>query len=275
MPVWSLDPVVLAGLAALALLFARGWARMRPQPHAWRALAFYSGLATIFVALISPLAALAEELFLAHMVQHLLLIMVAIPLLLLGTPSLVLLQGLPRAARPRAVRPLARQRALRAVLRVVSNPLVSLGTYITLLSLWHVPAWYDAALASAPVHALEHATFLLIATLFWGQVIDPEPWRAPLAHPLRIVYLFVATAHNTLLGGILSFAEPTLYAYGTLATRPFDLSAAADQQWGGIIMWVPGGMVHLVAISLVFAVWLAAEDRPSRLESRPLHDIPR
>ncbi len=224
----------------------------------------------MLVALVSPLDALAERLFLAHMIQHLLLIMVAVPLLLLGAPSLPLLHGLPRRLRPRAVRPLARLRALRASLRFLANPLVSLATYVTLLSAWHLPAPYDAALASTPVHVLEHLTFLAISTLFWAQVIDPAPWRASLPHPLRIVYLFVATAHNTLLGGILSFAEPTLYAYRDLATRPFALSAAADQQWGGIIMWVPGGMVHLVAISLVFAAWLAAEDR-ANLDARPVH----
>ena len=238
-----------------------------------RAIAFYAGLLTILVALISPLASLAEQLFLAHMVQHLLLIMVAVPLLLLGGPTIPLVRGLPRPLRSWLLRPFTRPGALHPLVGLLSNPIVALGVYVVLLSLWHLPTLYDAALESAPVHALEHLTFLAIAFLFWAQVIDPYPFHAPLRYPLRIVYLFLATAHNTALGGILSFADPTLYPYyANLAVRPFGLSAIADQQAGGAIMWVPGGMVHLAGISFVFAAWLNSEDRSSQLESRPLPD---
>jgi cytochrome c oxidase assembly factor CtaG len=248
--------------------------RSRPRLPWWRAVSFYAGLITLFVALVSPIASLAHELFLVHMVQHLLMIMVGIPLVLLGAPGLPLLQGMPRPVRGEIVRPLARQRWLRGVMRLLTNPLVALAAYVALLTLWHLPPLYDYALVHRWAHELEHVTFLAIGALFWGQVIDPVPWRAPLAHPLRIVYLFVATAHNTILGGILSFAEGPLYTYYVQrADRLFGVSAAADQQWGGIIMWVPGGMVHLLAISVVFALWLASEDRP--VESRPSPITPR
>ncbi len=224
----------------------------------------------ILVALVSPLASLAEQLFLAHMVQHLLLIMVAVPLVLLGAPTLLLVRGLPRALRSALLRPFTRPGALNPLLALLANPVLALAVYVVLLTLWHLPTLYDAALESEPVHVLEHLTFLAIALLFWSQVIDPYPFHSPLRYPLRIVLLFVATAHNTVLGGILSFAEPTLYAhYAKLAARPFGISAIADQQSGGAIMWVPGGMVHLVAISFVFAAWLNSEDTPD-LESRPL-----
>lgn len=268
---WHLDPLVILGVALAAALYARG-ARSLERVDLGRAAAFYAGLAVILLALVSPLASLAERLFAAHMIQHLLLIMVGVPLVLLGGPTVPLMRGLPRPMRTQLLRPLTRPGALHPLLGALANPVVALVAYVVLLSLWHLPGLYDAAVENEAVHVLEHGTFLGIAFLFWLQVIDPHPFRAPLRHPLRIVFLFVATAHNTVLGGILSFVEPTLYPhYANLTDRPFGLSASTDQQAGGAIMWVPGGMVHLLAISVVFAAWLNGEDR-SVLQSRPLPD---
>lgn len=261
--------LIVATLLAVAALYARGW-RVRDDHAIPRAFAFYAALALVFVALSSPVETLAEELFLVHMVQHLVLVMVAAPLLLLGAPLGPVLRGLPRGLRDLVQPALARGGLLRAVADIATQPLVALATYVAVLSVWHLPALYDAALASEALHVAEHATFVLAALLFWAQVIDPLPFKAPLPYPLRIVYLFVATAHNTVLGGILSFAEPTLYAwYAARPERFWGIAPAADQQWGGVIMWVPGGMVHLIAISVVFALWLAAEDRSAVSSRRP------
>ncbi len=253
--------ILFASLGVLAYLYARGW-RAR-EPHArLRALAFAMGLTLVLVALSPPVHDLADKLFLAHMLQHLVLIMVAVPLVLLGAPLGPVLRGLPPAARLRLQRSLAHGGVLRRVVDAATQPLIALGTYVVLLSVWHLPALYGAALESEALHVLEHVSFVLGALVFWAQVIDPAPFRARLSYPLRIVYLFVATAHNTALGGILSFAEPTLYRhYASLDTRLWGIPPLTDQQWGGILMWVPGGMVHLVAISLVFMLWLSAEDR--------------
>lgn len=264
------DPLVLVGLSLAAIVYWRGIQGVRVAPA--RVAAFYLGLSTVGLALLSPLATLAEQLFLAHMVQHLLLIMVAVPLILLGGPVVPFGRGVPREVRNAYVVPVARSKVRHRLAGLFANPLVALGAYVSLLTLWHMPGLYDAAVNDAVIHALEHITFLAIALLFWLQVIDPFPFASPLRYPLRIVYLFIATAHNTALGGILSFADPNLYPYyANLVTRPLDLTASVDLQAGGVIMWVPGGMVHLIAISFVFAAWLGAEDRAD-VSSRALPD---
>ena len=264
------DPLVILGLALAAVVYWRG---LRAVPvAAARVASYYLGLLTVALALLSPLATLAEQLFLAHMIQHLVLIMVAVPLVLLGAPAVPLARGLPREIRRAYLVPIARSRVYHALSAPLMNPIVALGLYVGLLTLWHVPTLYDAAVQDAVLHALEHFTFLAIALVFWLQVIDPYPFHAPLRYPLRIVYLFLATAHNTVLGGILSFADPSLYPYyAGRAVRPFDISASFDQQAGGAIMWVPGGMVHLIAISFAFAAWMSAEDRAD-VSSRALPD---
>ncbi len=165
------------------------------------------------MALLSPVDALAQDLFSVHMVQHMLLMVVAAPLLLLGAPPRPLLRGMPRSWRVHIVRPIARNRVVRGALHLLRRPLVAGGLYVGGLYAWHVPALYDAAIADPTVHAIEHLWFLATALLFWSCVIDPEPFRATLPYPARIPYLLLAgAAQNTILGGLLAFSTRLLYS---------------------------------------------------------------
>ena len=69
---------------------------------------FLGGLATLFLALASPIEPFAALLLQVHMIQHLLLMMVAPPLIWLGSPLFPLLRGLPAAVRIYWVVPLLR-----------------------------------------------------------------------------------------------------------------------------------------------------------------------
>ena len=173
-----LDPLVLLALALAAVIYWRGLRVVRVAP--WRPVAFYAGLVTFGVALISPLATLAEQLFLAHMVQHLLLIMVGAPLVLLGGPALVLSRGLPREIRNVYLVPLARSPAAHAFVRLALNPLIALGAYVVLLTLWHLPPLYDAAVTDAIVHAIEHCPSTQSGALARQSpvVVQPPPYAA-------------------------------------------------------------------------------------------------
>jgi cytochrome c oxidase assembly factor CtaG len=235
--------------------------RGRPWP-VWRTGLFLLGCGAVGVALLSPIDALAEDLFSVHMVQHMLLLTVAAPLLLLGAPIRPLMRGMPRSWRARVIRPIARTRAVRATLHLLRHPLVAGALYVGGLYAWHVPALYDAALSDARVHVLEHAWFMATAILFWSCVIDPEPFRATLPYPARIVYLLLAGAgQNTILGGLLAFSTRLLYR--SYAGRPerYGFDAVADQRVGGAVMWVPGDLIFLAAASASFFLWLAHEER--------------
>lgn len=257
---WNWEPLIVAGVAIAAFWYWMGATEVRMAR--WRVASYYAGLALILVALVSPLATAAEQLFVAHMLQHIVLVMFAAPLVLLGAPAVPFARGLPRAVRDVTVRPLARSRVFHAAVALLTDPLVALGLYVVLLSGWHVPALYDAAANDTVVHALEHLTFIFISLLFWNQVIDPYPFRARLGHPLRIVLLFFATVQGSALGAVLAFSGQPLYAhYAAITERPFGLTAVTDQQAGGALMWVLGGILYLAAISLVFAAWMNSEDR--------------
>jgi putative membrane protein len=127
---------------------------------------------------------------------------------------------------------------------------------------WHVPAAYEAALAHPVAHDLEHLSFFGAAVVFWWPVVNPAPRsrgpRGGLYYGVRIGYLVLATAQNTLLGAILGLTERVLYPSYARDSGLFGLSPVDDQALGGGIMW-SGGHMYLVAILVLLAQAMAGE----------------
>jgi cytochrome c oxidase assembly factor CtaG len=130
---------------------------------------------------------------------------------------------------------------------------------------WHAPRLYDAAVTSALVHALQHASFLGSALLFWWALIHGRNGR--LRYGASVLYIFTTALHTTALGAVLSLASRPLYpAYAS--TAAWGLTPLEDQQLAGLIMWVPAGIAYLVAALGLMAEWLReAERRTSRSEA--------
>ena len=265
---WSWDPAVLGGVVLVATLYVVGLRRSAGGRLGlfpwWRPAFFYAGLLVVLVALVSPLDALAGDLFSAHMVQHILLGTIAPPLLLLGAPFLPLLRGLPRALRRDVVIPLARNAAVRRVLTAVSQPLPAWLLYTGFFWAWHVPALYDAAVQHEAVHVLEHATFFMTGLLFWWNVVDPIPLRAHLRHLVRILYLFVLVVPDSAMSAYLVLSTAPWYSSYLDTTHIWGMSPLDDQRLGALIMWVPGGLLYLLAISGVFFSMPEAREEQAR-----------
>jgi putative membrane protein len=252
---WNWDPSILIGMALFvgAYLGAIGpWRRrfrssqpVKPAQAAW----FLLGAFIIFFALVSPLDDLGDEyLFSAHMVQHVLVALIAPPLLLLGTPGWLL-------------RPLLRYPAVAYVTRFLTMPLVGFVSFNVIFMIWHVPVLYEATLHSESIHILEHLLFMATGVLNWWPIVSPLPEMPRLPPLAQIVYLFLDGVPMTVLSGLIVFSSSVLYPTYAAAPRIIDLSAMADQQIAGLIMWMPGGMIYLVALSLVFFTWLSREER--------------
>ena len=273
---WTLAPEVLLPLAALALLYAVGWWRLaarRPRrtPDAggvpgagmcWRPAAALAALAGAVIALVSPLAALAHHLFLAHMAQHMLLIAIVAPLLLLSDPFPAALWALPRSARGAIGRLLVGGGAVRVLWERLTSVSVAGVVYAGVLWLWHHPVAYDAALGGEWLHHLEHLTFFAAAVLFWWAVIGPAPRaRRPPSHGLRIAHVLIAALQSSLLALVLSFYPRAIYESYTRAARVSSLLPLEDQAWGGIIMWAGGAAVDMLALLILVWRFLAASER--------------
>jgi putative membrane protein len=257
---WTWEPTVLLLLVAAAALYTRGSAALHRGTRRtyWREAAFYGGLATIFVALIAPLDAVAEALFSAHMVQHLLLILVAPPLLAAGEPGVRLVLAIPGTWR-RIFNRQIRSRFPMWLMSAVRNPLVVWCLHVVAIWAWHLPTLYDAAARNELVHVLEHASFFGTAVLFWNVVIDRS--RKALGYPARILFVFTTALQSGALGALLLFAGEVLYRAHISTAHDWGLSPLEDQQLAGALMWIPPWFVYFIAMAILFVRWMRAVDR--------------
>src|SRR5688572_9111826 len=232
---------VLVGVLLLAALYTRAIVvHRRPTPLA-QPLAFFGGCAALLVALNGPLHDLSDYyLASAHMVQHLILTLVAPPLWLAGTPGYVL-DG--------ALEPVLRRRIGRVVAATLTRPLVALAIYAVALIGWHLPGPYNAALERHGWHVVEHVVLLASAVLAWWPILSASRRLPALPYAAQLLYLFVFGIPMTVVAAFVTGAERPLYPWYASAPRLFGLTPLADQQLGGIIMWVPAGIVPLVAFT--------------------------
>ena len=277
---WVWRPAVLIPLGALGVLYVRGWWWLRRVPRtrraapAWRLAAYLTGLASVVLALCSPLELLAELSFTAHMVQHQMLLMMAPPLLLLAEPFPVMLWGLPPRFRRRVGMLVARPGPVRSVIRWLTWMPVAGGLYTLTLWGWHYPAAYEAALRYPVLHDVEHLTFFGTAVLFWWPIVNPAPRLRRLTtgvmYGARIGYLILATAQNTLLGAVLGLAERALYpAYAAAPRLLAEWGPVDDQSFGGGVMW-SGSHMFLVAVLVLLHRAMEAEGRKADARTRPI-----
>ena len=214
------------------------------------------GVASLAVALLPPLHHLAEERFAAHMVQHELLMALAAPLLVAGYPLAALARWLPRRTQRRLARA-AWRRWLEHAWHALTRPGIAFTLQAAAIWGWHVPALFDASARHPAVHALQHASFLGTALLFWASVLRPHRGNEGVA----VMSLFFTSLHTTILGALIALADrPWDLAYAVGAdTR--GISLLADQQLGGYIMWMPGGMSYAAGAFVLVGRWLAPPKR--------------
>ena len=199
------EPSILITVLVSALWYWRGSRRPglravgRPRRRVvpWRGLCFGSGLVTIVIALDSPVERLADDLFWAHMLQHVLLMMVAAPLIVLGAPWMPFWRPLPLRLRRSLARAFVKGPRLAWLRRgagVVAAPVPAWILFNADLGAWHLPQAYDLTLRNGGVHYAEHVSFLLLGMLFWAQVIDSPPFHPRLAPFGQVIYTTAGSA---------------------------------------------------------------------------------
>ena len=267
---WTWEPLTVALIAVSGLLYAMGvralWRRAGTGHgiRQWQAASFGAGLLALTIGLLSPLAWLSEVLFSAHMTQHEVLMLVAAPLLVFGHPLIALVWALPRSWRDAAGR-ITRDPLFSNVWRHITTPLVVFAVHALVLWLWHVPVFWEAAMRSTPLHAIQHLTFVLTAALFWWGMIHGRYGR--MAYGAAVFYVFLTAIHSSLLGAIMTIAPSIWYrSYAETATT-WKVDALVDQQLAGLLMWIPSGVVFIVFGLALFAAWLGESERRVRLGS--------
>jgi putative membrane protein len=240
---WAAVALVIVILAAYLV----GTAAMRPgtrRRDPVRVTAFVLGAVSLGIAVSPWLERLAARDLAAHMAQHVLLWLVAAPLIVVGAPLRPVVRALGGAGR-RTMRRVPRW-AWRAPARAGSAAGLATAWSVSTGTLWgwHLPLLYEAAVTSPSLHALEHASLLGTAILFWWALAASR--RGAGQGPALLV-LLLSSGQSAALGALMTFSGSAWYASYPSLER---------QQLAGLLMWVPGGLVYLVAAGVLFLRWL-------------------
>ena len=256
---WSFSDIPL--LVLTGLLYVRGvstlWKRAGIGSGISRlqAGAFAAGLTALLIALVSPLDLLSEELFSAHMIQHLLLMLVAAPLFVLGRFPLALSWALS----PKWITRIWKQWRWKQAWKLLTIPAVAGLTHAAAIWIWHMPRLYEASLLNEGIHFLEHACFFISALIFWqvfAELSESICLGTSARFGLALFSVFGIMIVNGFLGVLIAFSPHVWYSVYLRETALYGLTALEDQQLAGTIMWVPAGVIYLASALSVMARWL-------------------
>lgn len=267
---WTWEWSITVPLAAIAAWYLIGSARRRSRYPAlkWRHLAFWGGWLTLVFALVSPLHQLGDALFSAHMFQHELLILLAAPLIAAAHPSVTLLYALSPKYRAHVGRFISSAER-HPIVSFVTAPLSAFLLHAVALWGWHIPALYEATISSDFIHALQHLSFFVSGLVFWSALYGAG--RSSMGYGSAVLYTFGTAVHCSALGALLTFSNVLWYPIYANRTEIWHMSALQDQQLGGLLMWVPSGVIFIVIGLVLTGRWMTASTERARHTS--LHPV--
>ena len=259
---WQTDPLSLVALAVevgLVVWYVGAVHRLATRGRAWsgwRTASFVGASALVVVAVQSGLAGYDDEVFAAHVVQHLLLMNFAPILFALGAPVTLALQAAQRPTQERILKVLHHP-----VVEIVTHPVfVVVVAYGTMIGYFLTP-FYALSLEHPWLHDLSHLHFLVAGCLFWWLIVGRDPSRWRLSHPVRLGILALGIPVNAVLGLALTGARVSV------APRFHSL---VDTHRGGAILWIVGELVVLVALGISVFQWMQYEERKAARADRIL-----
>jgi putative membrane protein len=262
---WTFDPWIIFPLAVSGWLYSAGFLALQRRSGAGRAgwaLVYGAGWLALAGALVSPLHWLGERLFTAHMVEHEIVMTLAAPLLVLARPGGVFLWAFRSPTRRRIGRAV-RNPVSRSLWRVLTRPLTATALHGIAIWIWHIPIFFDATVTDIALHRLQHLSFFATAVLFWWSLL----WRCDAA--VAAGELFVTMVHTSILGALMVFAPRVLYGVQTSHAADWGLTPLEDQQFAGLVMWVPVGTVYAGAAIAFVARWVRRSSQGWRVDDAP------
>ena len=233
-------PPVLAGIVYLLLYGkrVRTLAREHRPVARWRVASFVFGVALVTIVQLPPLDDLADQVLVAHMIQHLVIGDIASLFIVLGLTGPV-------------ISPLLHMRATRP-LRVLASPAVALVVWALNLYVWHVPFFYQLAINHDLVHALEHATFLWFGSLLWLALIGPLPKPAWFTGWGALGYIIAVRLIGSVLANVLLWTQTILYPVYSTTDAARNLSPLTDQNLAGGVMMVEESILTILLLGWLF-----------------------
>jgi putative membrane protein len=260
---WAWTPAPLAAAAVALAVYALAWRSVwrtagASAPGGPRAASFGAGVALLLVALVTPLNRLGDQLFVAHMAQHILLVDLVPILVLLGLTPAMLQRGGPALG------------VLQRRVPGIAHPAFALVFYGATLWLWHAPPMYELALREPVAEAVQHAHFLLAGLLFWSHLSGVRADRR-LKGPASVGYLLGARLITGVLASALAFSRLGLYDFYAEQARWWGLTPTDDQRMAGGLMMTVELFAMTTAVAVVFIRMLGESEEAAEEEDGDEH----
>jgi cytochrome c oxidase assembly factor CtaG len=261
---WTVDSRIAIPLLLFAGFYGVGACRLHRRSRLGRGQRakgvwlFASGWLILALALVSPLHEGGERSFTLHMIEHEAIMLAAAWLFAASRPLPVLMWALPQEMRGRAGS-LANRAWLSAAWRFLTDPVVATIVQAVVMIAWHMPALFDRALGNESWHIAQHICFFGSALLFWWAMANGRAGRH--GHGVAAICLFATSLVGGLLGALMSFsASPWYRGYAAMGMTPLGMDPVEDQHLAGLLMWIPGGLVHAGAALFFLYKWLKASE---------------
>jgi putative membrane protein len=251
---WTLSPELVIPLALALIIYVFGWVRLSKRATTRvRPALFLAGWTVLALSLTSPLHEAGERSFTMHMIEHELIMLVSTLLLASSNAGGVLAWGLPRGLRLSLAG--GWKSPLQSVWKRLTDPVTATAVQAVIMWAWHAPPLFDRALDSFGWHVAQHESFFVSSLLFWWAMLHPRERRT--GYGVSAACLFATSLIGGALGALMSFSSSPWYAdYAAMGMTGVGLDPVDDQRLAGLIMWIPGGLVHGAAALALAYKWL-------------------
>lgn len=252
---WEFSWIFLATFLGACVLYWRGCRKLRVS--AGRRMAFWLGMAVIYLSLHTYFDFYAEHEFFMHRIQQLLLHHIAPLIIVASYPGAVLRAGLPLGWRIRALRPALRTWPWRVTSAVLLNPAIATILFVAFVLMWLIPSMQTLAMLDWRVYRFMNWSMIVSGFVYWWLVLDHRP-RPParMIPGVRVLSPGITMAPQILAGAIITFSKTDLYPIFEICGRAFNFNVFTGQLIGGIIIWVPAATIETVGGLLAMRQWL-------------------
>jgi cytochrome c oxidase assembly factor CtaG len=266
---WLNPTIILLTTAAVVCLWysvgvQRLWRTTRcGSPAPLRVAAFFAGTGVEVACALPPVDTLAQVSLSAHMIQHLMIMLIGAPLLVLSRPGAALWAALPGTARAALKVRWANWNGA-AVVRLLLHPLGVWLVFNGVFAAWHTPAAFEWAGTVPLARGLELMSFAVSALAFWFVALAPPGLRR-IGYGTAIIFIASSAVIGALPGALMIFAPRALFAVDPIFLQGCGLTPLEDQQFAGLLMWIPMDLVYFAACAFLFIGWLREADRRATL----------
>jgi putative membrane protein len=252
---WEFSWIFLLSFLGAGVLY---WHGCRKLPVSiGRKIAFWSGMAIVYLSLHTYFDFYAEHEFFMHRIQQLLLHHIAPLMIAASYPGSVLRAGLPLHWRIHMLRPALRSWPWRLTSAVLLNPAIATILFVAFVLIWLIPSMQTMAMLDWRIYRFMNWSMIVSGFVYWWLVLDHRP-RPPgrMIPGLRVLSPGITMAPQILAGAIITFSKTDLYPIFEICGRAFNFNVFTGQLIGGIIIWVPAATIETVGGLLAMRQWL-------------------